>query len=45
MGLHNVPRGPGLVWDLLPKHGGSLGLNPGLAKDQEKSHLETAAAR
>lgn len=45
MGLHKVPRGPGLVWDLLLKPGGSLGLNPGLAKDQEKSNLETATAR
>lgn len=43
--LHGMPRGPGLVRDLLPKPGGSLGLDPGLAKDQEKSHLETATAR
>lgn len=32
--LHRTPRGPG----------GSLGANPGLAKDQEKSHLKPATA-
>lgn len=40
-GLHWMHWGPGLVWDLLPKPGGSLGADPGLAKDQEKSHLKT----
>ena len=44
--LHWMPRGPGSVQDLLPpKPGGGLGVNPGLAKDQEKSHLKTVTAR